>query len=49
MEVVVARGKAVEIKKLADKMTALKGVLHGTITGSASGSTFKPGQGHSHK
>jgi len=48
MEVVVARGKAVEIKKLADKMIALKGVLHGTITGSTAGSTFKTGKGHSH-
>ena len=49
MEVIVARGKAVDIKKLADKMIALRGVLHGTITGSTAGSTFKAGKGHKHK
>ena len=48
MEVIVARGKAHEIKELADRMIALRGVLHGTITGSTVGATFKPGPPHPH-
>lgn len=49
MEVIVVCGQANEIKGLADKMIALRGVLHGTITGSTAGSTFKPGDGHHHR
>jgi len=48
MEVIVARGKAREIKKLADKMIAIRGVLHGTITGSTSGTPFRAGHEHEH-
>ncbi|HUT55103.1 MAG TPA: nickel-responsive transcriptional regulator NikR [bacterium] len=56
MEVIVAEGKAHEIKKLCDRLIALRGVLHGTITGSASRSAFSlprehkhTGEGHTHK
>ncbi len=49
MEVIVAKGKANQIKALADKMTASRGVLHGKLIGSTVGTTFKRNQGeHSH-
>jgi len=41
MEVIVARGKALEIKALADRLIALRGVVHGTLTGSTV-APFKP-------
>jgi CopG family nickel-responsive transcriptional regulator len=41
MEVIVAKGKATDIKVLADKLIALRGVLHGTLTGSTVGAPFK--------
>jgi CopG family nickel-responsive transcriptional regulator len=49
MEVVVAKGKAQDIKALSDRLIALRGVLHGTLTGSTVGSPFRPGDrsGHS--
>lgn len=40
MEVIVARGKAHQIKTLADRLIAYRGVLHGTLTGSTVGSHF---------
>jgi len=46
MEVIVARGRAHEIKALADRLTALRGVLHGTLTGSTAGA---PGGGRHHE
>ena len=48
MEVIVARGKALEIKALADRLIALRGVLHGTLTGSTVGSPFHFGPDHRH-
>lgn len=48
MEVVVAKGKAREIKRLSDRLTALKGVLHGTLTGSTVGAEFNAGE-HPHE
>jgi CopG family nickel-responsive transcriptional regulator len=49
MEVIVAEGKAHEIKKLSERLIALRGVLHGTITGSASRSSFSIPHEHEHK
>ena len=48
MEVIVAKGNPNDIKKLADKITASRGVLHGTLTGSTIGSKFKHGTGNDH-
>lgn len=48
MEVIVARGQAHEIKALADRVTASRGVLHGTLTGSTVGAHFKGGDKHEH-
>jgi CopG family nickel-responsive transcriptional regulator len=50
MEVIVSKGKAHQIKELADRLIAIRGVLHGTLTGSTAGSTFnKEGEaGHHH-
>lgn len=48
MEVIVARGKAHEIKGLSDRLIAIKGVLHGTLTGSTVGGPFKSGTSHKH-
>ena len=44
MEVIVARGRAHEIKSLADRLIALRGVLHGALTGSTAGAPA--GAGH---
>ena len=48
MEVIVARGRAMDIKKLADQLTAARGVLHGTLTGATAG-PFKAGKAHAHE
>ncbi len=48
MEVIVAKGKANEIKRLSDKLIALRGVLHGSLTGATAGSSFKVGEPHEH-
>jgi CopG family nickel-responsive transcriptional regulator len=49
MEVIVARGQALEIKKLADQIIAAKGVLHGALTGSTLAQPFKSAHHHHHK
>lgn len=41
MEVIVSRGKARQIKELSDRLISLRGVLHGTLTGSTAGTSFK--------
>jgi len=59
METIIARGRAMDIKKLADRLIAARGVLHGTLTGSTMAEPFKdpghkhhghsgPGHSHSH-
>lgn len=48
MEIIVARGKALEIKALSDNLAALRGVVHGTLTGSTVGGTFKSNKRHHH-
>ena len=41
LEVIIVRGEAVRVKKLADRLTALKGVLHGAFTKAPTGSEFQ--------
>lgn len=48
MEVIVARGRAHEIKSLADRLIALRGVLHGSLTGSSAGAPGGAGHHHEH-
>jgi CopG family nickel-responsive transcriptional regulator len=38
LEIIAARGKAEEVQKLADALTAIKGVRHGTLSMSSTGS-----------
>ncbi len=49
MELIVARGAAKKIKKLADSLIATRGVLHGALTGSTGGGHFKAGSRPGHK
>jgi CopG family nickel-responsive transcriptional regulator len=37
LEIIAARGKAEEVQKLADALTAVKGVRHGTLSMSSTG------------
>ena len=48
MEVIVARGKALEIKALSDHLIALRGVLHGSLTGATAGKPFRSKKKHRH-
>ena len=48
METIIARGRAMDIKKLADKLIAARGVLHGTLTGSTLTSEFKDAERRHH-
>jgi len=41
MEVIVTRGRARQVKKLADSLISIRGVLHGTLTGSTVGEPFR--------
>lgn len=41
LEVIIVRGEAGRVKKLADRLTALKGVLHGSLTRAPTGAEFK--------
>jgi CopG family nickel-responsive transcriptional regulator len=38
LEIIAARGKAEEVQKLADALTSIKGVRHGTLSMSSTGS-----------
>ena len=38
LEIIAARGKAEEVQRLADALTAIKGVRHGTLSMSSTGS-----------
>lgn len=41
LEVIIVKGEAERIKKLADSLTALKGVLHGAFTRAPTGAEFR--------
>jgi CopG family nickel-responsive transcriptional regulator len=40
LEIIAARGKAEEVQRLADAMTSIKGVRHGTLSMSSTGREF---------
>ncbi len=40
LEVIIVRGEAKKVKKLADTLTAMKGVLHGALTKAPTGTEF---------
>lgn len=41
LEVIIVRGESKRVKRLADNLTAIKGVLHGAFTRAPTGSEFK--------
>lgn len=41
LEVIIVRGEARRVKKLADRLKALKGVLHGALTRAPTGAEFQ--------
>ncbi|MFO7693498.1 MAG: nickel-responsive transcriptional regulator NikR [Vicinamibacterales bacterium] len=42
LEVVVVRGRAAQVRRIADALTSLKGVTHGRLTVTAAGARHRP-------
>lgn len=48
LEVLVVRGPARDVRKLADRLLAAKGVLHGELVATATGEVFRGRRRHRH-
>ena len=46
MEVLAVRGKADAVRHIADRLIAVKGVIHGKLTVTTTGSEFRPATSH---
>ncbi len=46
LEVLAVRGKADDVRHIADRLIAVKGVIHGKLTVTTTGSEFRPATSH---